>query len=451
MTDDLANHWGTVLHPDGAGRIRRGSSTHTDLKMAVDRECRPYVLRKVFGSGSDANLWAVMMASKSDPGACLVACGSYVSGDHSPFQDWSTSSFSVLNALSLIETDTERISMAARESVVPLPYYVPCGRPDCCDGDRESLTTLEEECLKEIHIRCLIAVVEKRPIRALLLELMLAGCGAQLREPFLTRLGLLARHHGMWFVVDEIMTAGRTGKVLMTKSKPEEFQKRVSHVTLGKWMGVGLVLVSESFGEVEQESTPASRTGRGPSTFISVSRPLYQWDSVVGNLHMTGARREATLNAISCREEDCWGEGTLVFAPKYRKDLNQGLKSRYLPMLSTTPIDKVPTSNVDWNKEMICGLVRKGVKTWLTLSRANGDCHVRVACDFLVDNAALVQNSNITNMTEVLMKEKADEGLSAPDIKRALCRAADMNLLIKTVKGKKRKKGYIVSGRVSFR
>ena len=46
---------------------------------------------KLTTNGSDANLYAVTSQTQGNTSGCLVACGSYVSGDSGPLQSWSTS------------------------------------------------------------------------------------------------------------------------------------------------------------------------------------------------------------------------------------------------------------------------------------------------------------------------------------------------------------------------
>ena len=45
---------------------------------------------KLTTNGLDENLYAVMSLTQGNTSGCLVACGSYVSGDSGPLQSWST-------------------------------------------------------------------------------------------------------------------------------------------------------------------------------------------------------------------------------------------------------------------------------------------------------------------------------------------------------------------------
>jgi 4-aminobutyrate aminotransferase-like enzyme len=83
--------------------------------------------------------------------------------------------------------------------------------------------------------------LEGRPMRALVMELILASNGGELSNRFLKNIGTLARHHEFSIIVDEILTGARVGpKLLRTLTTPTEFQTAVGFVTLGKWPGLGI-------------------------------------------------------------------------------------------------------------------------------------------------------------------------------------------------------------------
>ena len=79
----------------------------------------------------------------------------------------------------------------------------------------------------------------------ILLELSLASNGATLSDRALSILAELAGIHGFDIVVDEIMTGGRTKRMLSTMDKPKNFQKSVDFITMGKWLKCGMVLSSK--------------------------------------------------------------------------------------------------------------------------------------------------------------------------------------------------------------
>eukprot|EP00957_Ditylum_brightwellii_P012803 967727-Ditylum_brightwellii.AAC.1 len=48
--------------------------------------------------------------------------------------------------------------------------------------------------------------------------------------------------HDFYCIIDEIITAGRTGKILYTLQMPKAFIVKVMYIALGKWLGMGTVL-----------------------------------------------------------------------------------------------------------------------------------------------------------------------------------------------------------------
>ena len=107
MSDDLANDWGCNLVCMGClpGRKRkvgamitiladicRKGNFHSLIEKTTDGL---FGLMKLTTNGSDANLHAVTSLMQGNTSGCLIACGSYVSGDTGPLQSWSTSAFKI--------------------------------------------------------------------------------------------------------------------------------------------------------------------------------------------------------------------------------------------------------------------------------------------------------------------------------------------------------------------
>ena len=78
-----------------------------------------------------------------------------------------------------------------------------------------------------------------------LMELSLASNGSTLSDRALTILGELASLHDFGIVVDEIITGGRTKKMLSKLETPKIFQMSVDFITMGKWLKCGMVLGSK--------------------------------------------------------------------------------------------------------------------------------------------------------------------------------------------------------------
>ena len=71
------------------------------------------------------------------------------------------------------------------------------------------------------------------------MEISLSSNGSTLSDCALAILGELARLHDFSIVVDEIMTGGRTKKMISTMETPNIFQMAVEFITMGKWLNVG--------------------------------------------------------------------------------------------------------------------------------------------------------------------------------------------------------------------
>jgi 4-aminobutyrate aminotransferase-like enzyme len=161
----------------------------------------------------------------------FIACSSYISGNNS----------SVLTHLGSLAENNHYGRIQCTElhpetelHTIALPYFI--------DVDDEQLKTLEKDCLNEIHSRCLYAKMKQDPIKAMVLELILNCTGGILSHHFLEKLAILSKMHDFYFIIDEIITAGRTDTILYTLKMPKAFIDRVMHITLGKWLGVGAVL-----------------------------------------------------------------------------------------------------------------------------------------------------------------------------------------------------------------
>ena len=143
--------------------------------------------------------------------------GSYISRSNAGLQNWSTSNFESMFGPSLVlSPDSIRFDFT-RTHTVGLPYFLHGTLTNA------KLEAYEDRCLQELHVRCLAARISNAPLKVLLMELLLAGNGGMLSDGALTRIGILARHHNFCIILDEIMTGGRTGTMLLLSQKPLEF------------------------------------------------------------------------------------------------------------------------------------------------------------------------------------------------------------------------------------
>ena len=258
--DNLTNWWGKSLIPD-ALTSRRGPSGADDRdnsyygleSTVIMATTNDYRLDTCTANGTLANSTAMQILSAEyfDP-ACtiMVASRSYVGGSGLGFQSdiWvrrSTTTLSPAGNLAFVKGPYDpTVTVEARHCTCPLPYFIETNY----DPDPNFIAHYEDQCLDELHATCLLATLQKRPVRGILLELMLAGNGASLSDRTLARLGKLASHHDFWFIVDEVMTGGRVdGSFLLVQQAPQEFKERVKYVTMGKWMGLGMVLSNRMY------------------------------------------------------------------------------------------------------------------------------------------------------------------------------------------------------------
>jgi hypothetical protein len=371
MGDDMANNWGTTLCFLSPARERDkygndlGDGGLAVLKNAVASTFQgEFVLTKVANCGSDANLFAVVEATRGDLGGCMIAAGSYVSGVTGGLQNWSTSKFCIQSGPSVIQLPDDVQAHFTREHTIGLPYYI--------EGVYEPnvINEYEDQCLQELHVRCLLAKCNNHPFKTLLLELMLAGCGAILSDRALERIAALAKHHNFNIVIDECMTAARTGTMLMLEQKPVCFREVVAYLTMGKWMDGGLLLTTKNELQRKEEHPPDETSVRGPSTVAVCSQVRNLWQATEELIGNCDERRKLALKKLKVTEKQCWGKGVLIFAPIRRGDSNGGLKNRFLPMLTDTPLlglgNNKKTMFNEWSKKQICDLVMDGARAWAT-------------------------------------------------------------------------------------
>jgi hypothetical protein len=198
------------------------------------------------------------------------------------------------------------------------------------------------------------------------MELMLAGNGATLCDSTLKKLAILAEHHGFCVVLDEIMTGGRTGTMLMLEQKPQEFQKVVRFVTMGKWMGAGLVLISRDEAEREVIDRP-NHADRPLSNNLDCTGIVSAWTAVRSLLGNAQLRREAAINFLKVEQWRCWGSGTIIFAPVERDGLCKNLKYRFLPLLEDIDFERVRVKKKykELSKGNINNAIMESIGAWI--------------------------------------------------------------------------------------
>lgn len=338
MSDDLANKWGTSLcHITREDNKKFSSQSsqliHSEFKRNVDKYFNnDFIMQKVLADGSTANVFAIFDASNGDTSRCLIAAGSYLCADQTLFSNLATSEFYLNSSLSCIRVPDAADDLFVRRTIIALPYAVKGAI------DEEALALYEDKCFEALQEKLLLYRIQMRAVRCIFLELMLAGNGAMLSDRALSKIAKLSVLHQFTVIVDEIMTGGRTGSLLMLQTKPDAFIKCVSHVTLGKWLNVGMILISKARHE-EGEKMKRVTSPRSNSTYLDLKPVVTIWNKVVSLIPSTEVRRQIVLKKIKCDENDAWGEGCLIFLPSKNNTIN-GLKNRLLPLLDPwTPID----------------------------------------------------------------------------------------------------------------
>ena len=372
MADDLANKWGTELVTIGAYAQRRAANNHSTTTSMMDNKTFFRIVQqdlqhipgsfkpiKLCANGSEANFYAVFALTENAT-SLLIACGSYVAGDFGPIEGWSTSNFNVDDGPTSIMLPSKVQNSTARNQTIPMPYHIPT---TMCDN---SLMEYEDKCLMILHHRCLLQKAQGNPIGGVLLELMLASNGTTLSDRYLKHLGMLAKQHSFSIIVDEIMTGGRHGVMLLTETKPIEFVTHVSYITLGKWFKTGMVLANISRHEMLHAKL-AGMQARGSSTDIVCDEASVYWNQVKTNLNKTTNRRKAVLCHLKISEAEAWGGGVHIFGPVRRSGTTPSTKNRFLPLLQDTPIDKTlqVSRKTEWSKSNVNNCIVAEVYAWI--------------------------------------------------------------------------------------
>ena len=368
----MANNWGCTLVFDrsfrGSKRSSEAMESMGDNSLTIFADVvrkdlgSAFLLEKVTPNGSDANLYAVNVLTNGDNNGCLIASGSYVAGDGGPLAPWTSSTFDLERGPSFVAHPEDVASEFTKQHTAALPYYIPGAMTE------SELQQYEDKCMDHLHIRCLVHKMKGVKITALLMEITLANNGATLSDRACTRIGLLARHHGFRLIVDEIMTGGRTGTMLQCMTKPAAFVDAIDCVTMGKWLGMGLVLVSPAYREESNEKF-AKLMRRGVSTNMTCTPALKLWRAAMFRMKNTASRRAAALHKLGVQPEAAWGDGLHIFAPLCRQSASRSSRLRFLPLLEQTPFDSIKMirnghiwTKVDVNKQVV-----EGCEEWLTL------------------------------------------------------------------------------------
>ena len=266
MSDTLHNSWGTDLFVMTKDDLKKYSPQSTiniqdEFKRIVSNTFQNrFHLQGVSANGSSANVFAIVDATRGDTGRCLIAAGSYLCSTGFVLCNLATSEFHLNSPLSFIREPSIIDELFVKRTIVALPYHIP-GAITVAD-----LVIYEDVCLHKLHEKLLLYKAQGQSIISLFFELMLAGNGAVLSDRSLSKIAILSRKHNFTIIVDEIMTGGRTGSLLLLETKAKDFIQCVSHVTLGKWCLCGIVLVSPNQNIIQQRQQDTATSPRSNST-----------------------------------------------------------------------------------------------------------------------------------------------------------------------------------------
>ena len=163
------------------------------------------------------------------------------------------------------------------------------------------------------------------------------------------------------------MTGGHYGvMMLLTGTKPVEFVDVVAYITLGKWLGVGMVLAHES-QQVIMRGKISGMPSRGMSTYLVCEEAFALWQMAISNLPLTNKRHATVLNKLKLKKEESWGGQLHIFGPVRRYGMTASTKNRFLPQLDDTPIDSnlQVRKEPEWDRMKINKKITSQVELWI--------------------------------------------------------------------------------------
>jgi hypothetical protein len=371
MEDDLFNFWGTTLiDPVSTGKsstrgqrpvlVGESDSKEQTLRYNVQSLTgQRYSLVRVVDCGSTANSLAILEATRGDSQACMFAVGSYISGDNGYFNSLSLNSRQLAGHGLVLPQKNIHATPAQTKCHVTLPYFIPSvmDKHEFLKVDQRRviveegvgcLHEYEDRCLSSLHLVLLTRRLQQNPVRVIMFEPILAGCGGILSFRCYKILAQLAKIHKLCFIVDEILSFGRMGYkrgLYCIQHFPPEMHEYITMVTIGKWLGHGVILKRGVTDQLEITGNFA----RSLSTKINLTNILQTWTSVFDKIEVIPAWRNQVLEhfgvinikeddkVVDTGEDDHWGDGLLIFVAgklRQKKGTTSGFHSRFLPKIN---------------------------------------------------------------------------------------------------------------------
>lgn len=370
--DDTNNIWGTQLVRNTSYNFTPSEesfqASYHKLCELICKNFEGFFLDKIFNTGSDANRYAILECSNLNVRSTLFAVGSYIVGDNSALQQYSTIDYKKYDGFGKIISPFS-LSDDIVKHVCVLPYFIPgaCSshqdRRKKCNKCKMSNQELESKCLAQLIVIFQFQIEKNQPISSLFLELMLAGNGAILSNKFLIQLANACKYYNVIIIVDEILTFGRTCTLFYTQSKPEIFQKAVGIITCGKWIGCGMAIRNKNL-----EHNTISTEERGVSTHLPYNGIVRNLELCIGSLQLIAQRRRHFHEFFNINAYDSWGEGLIVFTPEKKIGELDGIRCRYLLQLENNPF---ALSNREFHQSYIkCNVqykLRSSLEIWIEM------------------------------------------------------------------------------------
>jgi hypothetical protein len=289
-------------------------------------------------SESSAIRYAIMEATGPYGGIekCVFAAGSFVCDGFSDLRLCCSAREGNISSPYYGVKHPADMDEGAVDKIIPLPYLIP--------GE----FTISEQ--KEYEKRCLTSLVATlyrstifgKPIKALFMELILSGNGAMLSKEALQYIGRICFTFGVNIIVDERMTAGRSGNsMLFLFDMNAEFRFCVTHVILGGWLKVAVCLCSPAFFDKTQQRMQGKASVERPGYAVPLGDALkilkVVWQCIAGGA--IPKRRQKVLETLALAPGEVWGAGLLLFTSKpSQRNHAQAIRIRCLPLLSDDTI-----------------------------------------------------------------------------------------------------------------
>ena len=104
------------------------------------------------------------------------------------------------------------------------------------------------------------------------------------------------------------------GTMLYVDQTPPKFQSAVAYVTMGKWMGGGLLFVFVAeMARKFKNSTPDMAAYHRSSTHLNCGGYYFWFQEILKHVKNANAHWAKVIGSMNINPKECWGKGTLIF------------------------------------------------------------------------------------------------------------------------------------------